>query len=606
MHSLRTRFIVIFGLFILLSSTIMGVFSAYSIINTGVALCAEQGTPIAQKADEVIDGDKFEELCKNPSVNNPYYEEARLALLEIKETINCQYLYTMAPVGGTIFKYIIDGSCDPSDTENFSELGTHEDIADYGDGPILAMEDGDFHSSGLEKQDSWGYTISTYKGIKNSQGKVVGFIGVDFNVETILQMLKRRIISIAIVSIIVLIIGIGLVILFTSRIFGTMNTISVAMEKIASGKADLTFRIPEHGKNELSSLAQHCNGVISSLNTLIIQLQSETGILNETGSELSTKMADHIKVLSSATKDIEDISSSITDQSEKVEGITSGMQFVESEIKSLDQKLTQQSEAIQQSSSIIEEITANIKSVDSNVNEILGEYKILVQEATEGQTQQNSVTTQIGNIAQQSEHLLAANASISSIAKQTNLLAMNAAIEASHAGEAGKGFAVVAGEIRTLAETSAKQSDSISHLLQSITEAISGIVESSNKSASNFASVAEKINHLKDLIVEVQSGMNEERLGAENILNSMITLEGTTNDITSASSHMKGQSEHVFEGIRALNALAESTMNKSSNVTARMEEMKATAEATAIASDRNLSATNKVADMINGFSTSQK
>ena len=127
----------------------------------------------------------------------------------------------------------------------------------------------------------------------------------------------------------------------------------------------------------------------------------------------------------------------------------------------------------------------------------------------------------------------------------------------------------------------------------------------SNKSASNFASVAGKINHLEDLIDEVQSGMNEERLGAENILNSMITIEGTTNDITSASSHMKGQSEQVFEGIRALNSLAESTMNKSTNVTARMEEMRNTAEATATASDRNLSATNKVSDMINGFSTSK-
>jgi len=416
-------------------------------------------------------------------------------------------------------------------------------------------------------------------------------------------MLKRRIISIAIVSIIVLIIGIGLIVLFTSRIFGTMKIISKAMEKIASGKADLTFRIPEHGNNELSTLAKNCNGVISSLNTLITQLQGETGILNETGSELSTKMSEHIKVLSAATKDIEDISSSITDQSGKVEGITNGMQSVESEIRSLDQKLSQQSEAIQQSSSIIEEIAGSIKSVDSNVNEIISEYKLLVKEATEGQSQQNSVTKQIGNIAQQSEHLLSANASISSIAKQTNLLAMNAAIEASHAGEAGKGFAVVAGEIRTLAETSAKQSDSISHLLQSITDAISGIVESSNKSALNFASVAEKIKHLEELIDQVQSGMNDQRHGAENILNSMLTLEGTTSDITSASSHMKGESEHVFEGIRALNELAESTMNKSTNVTVRMEEMKNTAEATAKASDRNLSATSKVADMINGFST---
>ena len=605
MHSLRTRFIIVFGLFILLSCSIMGVFSAFSIIQTGVALCSEQGVPIAQKADEIIDGDKFETLCNNLSVNDPYYEEARKALLNIKKTINCQYLYTMAPVGGTIFKYIIDGSCEPSDKENFSELGTHEDISAYGEGPLLAMEDGDFHSSGLEKQEQWGYTISTYKGIKNSKGKVVGFIGVDFNVESILEMLIRRVIYISIVTILVLIVGIVLITLFTSRIFGTMKTISGAMEEIASGKADLTFRIPEQGNNELSRLASHCNAVISSLNQLIEQLQGETGILNETGTELSTKMSDHINVLSSATKDITDISSSITEQSDKVESITNGMQSVESEIKSLDQKLTQQSEAIQQSSSVIEEITANIKSVDKNVNEILEEYKHLVTEATEGQNQQKKVTVQIGSIAQQSEHLLAANESISSIAKQTNLLAMNAAIEASHAGEAGKGFAVVAGEIRTLAETSAKQSDSISQLLQSITEAINGIVESSTKSANNFASVTAKITHLQQLIDEVQAGMNEERIGAENILNAMLTLEGTTKDITSASAHMKGESELVFEGIRALNTLSESTMNKSNNVTDRMDEMKTTAEAAVTASDRNLSATSKVADMINGFSTSR-
>ena len=603
MHSLKARFIIVFGLFILLSSSIMGSFAAFSIVKTGVALCAEQGTPIADKASQLIDGDKFEKLAQNSSVNDPYYEKTRLALLELKETANCQYLYTMAPVGGTIFKYVIDGSCDPSDTENFSELGTHEDISDYGDGPLKAMADGGTYSSGLEKQEQWGYTISTYRGIKNSSGKIVGFIGIDFNVETILEMLFRRIISIALVSLVVLAIGIALVMLFTNRIFGTMKTISSAMEKISNGKADLTFRIPEQGNNELSTLATHCNGVIKSLNDLITRLQGETGILNETGNELSTKMSDHVQVLSAATNDITDISASITEQSDKVEGITNGMQSVEAEIKSLDEKLTQQSSAIQQSSSIIEEITANIRSVDKNVTEILEEYKLLVKEANEGQAQQESVSTQVGNIAQQSEQLLAANTSIASIANQTNLLAMNAAIEASHAGEAGKGFAVVAAEIRKLAETSAKQSDSISHLLQSITEAIDGIVDSSNKSSRNFESVGDKINHLQQLIEEVQAGMNEERIGAENILNSMLTLEGTTKDITSASAHMKGESENVFEGIRALNSLAESTMNKSNNVTLRMDEMKSTAEAAVTASDRNLSATNKVANMINGFST---
>ena len=603
MHSLRTRFIVFFGLFIIISCSVMGVFSGVSIVNTGVAVCTEHGTPAIQKAMEIIDGDEFEAFCKNPSEENPFYESTRLALLDLKKTVNCQYLYTMVPVKGTLFKYIIDGSCDPSDEEHFSPLGTEEDIEDYGEGPLKAMADGNIHSSGLEHQAEWGYTISSYGGIKNSKGQVIGFIGCDFNVDDILTMLRKRIINIAIVSIIILALGILLIILFTADIFGTMKSISGAMENIASGKADLTFRIPEKGKNELTNLAANCNAVITSLNNLVSQLQGETGILNETGNELSTKMENHVGVLDATAAQISEISDHITEQTSKVESITNGMQSVEAEIDSLEKKLSMQSQAISQSSSVIEEITANIRSVDQNVSEILMEYKKLVAEADEGQQQQKSVTTQIGNIEQQSDNLMNANAAIASIAKQTNLLAMNAAIEASHAGEAGKGFAVVAAEIRTLAETSARQSDSISHLLQDIRESITGIVDSSKKSAANFASVSEKIMRLEQLISEVQGGMNEERIGAENILNAMVTLEGTTKDINQASAHMKGESAQVFEDIQMLKELAEKTHSKSSDVTTQMSEMKETASAAANASDRNLSATSKVSDMINGFST---
>lgn len=603
MHSLRTRFIVFFGLFIIISCSVMGVFSGVSIVNTGVAVCTEHGTPAIQKAMEIIDGDEFEAFCKNPSEENLFYESTRLALLDLKQTVNCQYLYTMVPVKGTLFKYIIDGSCDPSDEEHFSPLGTEEDIEDYGEGPLKAMADGNIHSSGLEHQAEWGYTISSYGGIKNSKGQVIGFIGCDFNVDDILSMLKKRITNIAIVSIIILALGILLIILFTADIFGTMKSISGAMENIASGKADLTFRIPEKGKNELTNLAANCNAVITSLNNLVSQLQGETGILNETGNELSTKMENHVGVLDATAAQISEISDHITEQTSKVESITNGMQSVEAEIDSLEKKLSMQSQAISQSSSVIEEITANIRSVDQNVSEILMEYKKLVAEADEGQQQQKSVTTQIGNIEQQSDNLMNANAAIASIAKQTNLLAMNAAIEASHAGEAGKGFAVVAAEIRTLAETSARQSDSISHLLQDIRESITGIVDSSKKSAANFASVSEKIMRLEQLISEVQGGMNEERIGAENILNAMVTLEGTTKDINQASAHMKGESAQVFEDIQMLKELAEKTHSKSSDVTTQMSEMKETASAAANASDRNLSATSKVSDMINGFST---
>lgn len=605
MHSLRSRFIIFFGLFILISCTVLGVFSALSIINTGVALSTEQGYPVVEKAATVIDGDEFERFSKTLDENDPFYESTRLALLDIKKTVNCQYLYTMQRINGTLFRYVIDGSCDPSDEENFSPCGTEEDIADYGSAPLEVMETGGVACSGLEKQEEWGYVISTYKAIKNSKGQVVGMIGIDFNVGTILSMLKRRISHIIIISLICLVVGILLIIVFTSQIFGTMKVISSAMEDIANGKADLTHKIPEHGKNELSTLAKNCNGVIGSLNNLVIKLQGETGILNETGTELSSKMGNHIGALTTAANNVSEIAQNISDQALQVEHITNGMESVENEIQNLDRKLAEQAEAIEHSSTAIEQISANIRAVDRNVNIIIEEYGTLVKEAEDGQRQQSSVTSQIDSIAQQSEHLMTANSAISAIAKQTNLLAMNAAIEAAHAGEAGKGFAVVAGEIRALAETSAKQSDSISSLLSNITDSIGGIVNSSNKSSQTFASVGERITKLEQLIREVQSGMDEERNGADNILSTMATLKGTTKDITSSSGQMKDESQKVFSGIQNLKNLADTTYQKSSRVNENMDEMRNTAEAAVSASDRSLDATSKVSDMINGFTTVQ-
>ncbi|MCR5621817.1 MAG: methyl-accepting chemotaxis protein [Treponema sp.] len=602
MSSLKLRFILVFSLFVLLSCTIISVFSCLALVRTSSDLASRQGYPILEKASSVIDGDAFEAFCQNPSEDDPYYEKTRLALLEIKNTVGCQYLYTMIPLlEGQTARYIIDGSCDPSDTENFSPLGTDEDISSYGSSPWEALAKGGMTCSGLEKQDEWGWIVSSYRAIKNSSGRVIGFIGVDFDMTEFVSIIKMQIIIIAILGISFVLLGIGIVTMFTSSIFGKMNTVSEAMENISKGTADLTARIPEGGGTELAALAANCNHVISSLNTLVKDMQAETGVLSETGQSLKDKMKTHIKGINSADNNMSDIALQINSQKSKIESITGEAHNVNGEIAGLDSRLMEQSTAIRNASSAVTEITASINSVTRHIETIISEYALLVQDSSEGRKLQDEVSEKIKNIAEQSENLTEANEAIAAIAEQTDLLAMNAAIEAAHAGDAGKGFAVVADEIRQLAETSSTQSDEIKKLLGGISNAIMEIVTSSQKSAASFESVGTKILQLDGLIKEVRDGMREQNIGVESISSTMQTLDSTTAEITSTSALIKDATRKLSSGAQDLDTMAVETKKKSEETRQNMEDMRQSAMEVVKATNLSNDATKKVSDMINGF-----
>ncbi len=601
MSSLRTRFIIYFGLFIVVSCTCLSIIAGVSLKSTGTAFARKQGIPVVNKASEAINGDEFAEFIKNPKETDSYYEKTHKALLSIKETVGCRYLYTMVPVRGTTFRYIIDGSCSPQDTENFSPLGTEEDIESYGEAPLNVMKNGGLECADIEKQERWGWILSTYKAIKTSSGQTVGFIGCDIDMDEYVKIMNQKVAVIIAFGFIFFILGVILISFVSSVIFGRMAVISKAMENISLGTADLTARIPETGGTELEGLARNCNSVIKSLHSLVSKLQDETSVLSSAGIQLSEKMNTHVGQMNSTVSNVQSITSRINMQKESIESITSDVKTVQEEINSLDDRITDQSHAIQQSSIAVEDISSNLSSMNKNISLIIEEYKRLVQESGDGRKMQDEVSEQIDDIARQSENLTEANEAIAAIAKQTNLLAMNAAIEAAHAGELGKGFGVVADEIRSLAETSSAQSSAIKELLEGISSAINGIVSTSQKSAGSFERVGTKINQLDGMIKEMRNGMEKQGHGIENILSTMNTLNSTTADITRASSHMNITSVKVVSNVADLHQMAMETYENSEAVSRDLEDMKVTAEEAIKATNINSQVSEKVSNMINGF-----
>jgi methyl-accepting chemotaxis protein len=239
-------------------------------------------------------------------------------------------------------------------------------------------------------------------------------------------------------------------------------------------------------------------------------------------------------------------------QAESVSQSSSAVEQISSNIQSLEQVIREQSSSIEKASSAIEEMVGNISSVTSSINMMATQFTELTTLAENGQTAQADSMPKIEFIKEHSVALLEANRVIATITSQTNLLAMNAAIEAAHAGEAGRGFAVVADEIRKLAETSADQSKTIQAEINLVQQGIAEVVVASNESGSAFSHVAEGIGETDSLVREVQNAMLEQKEGSEQVLSALKDMNEITSQVQNGSREMGIGNKAILEEITRL------------------------------------------------------
>jgi methyl-accepting chemotaxis protein len=205
--------------------------------------------------------------------------------------------------------------------------------------------------------------------------------------------------------------------------------------------------------------------------------------------------------------------------------------------------------SVAKSSSAIEEMFANIQSVSDTLGKNVESVRQLMEASDVGRTGLSGVSTDIQEISRESEGLSEINAVMENIASQTNLLSMNAAIEAAHAGEAGKGFAVVADEIRKLAESSGEQSKTISTVLKKIKESIDKITKSTDSVLSKFGAIDLGVKTVSQQSENIQRAMEEQSTGSQQILEVIGQLNDITQEVKNGSSEMlEGSKEIITEG----------------------------------------------------------
>jgi methyl-accepting chemotaxis protein len=220
---------------------------------------------------------------------------------------------------------------------------------------------------------------------------------------------------------------------------------------------------------------------------------------------------------------------------------------IKENIDSLNKMIEEQTESVNMSSTAIEEMTANIHSVTQTLIENSKNVSVLTEASENGKTGLQLVAQEIQEIARDSEGILEINAVMNNIAAQTNLLSMNAAIEAAHAGEAGKGFAVVADEIRKLAESSGNQSKTTATMLKKIKASIDNITKSSDDVLARFGAIDSSVKTVSEHEQNILNAMKEQETGGKQILESISRLRDITASVKKGSNHMAESGETLVK-----------------------------------------------------------
>ncbi len=418
----------------------------------------------------------------------------------------------------------------------------------------------------FETQENSERYLKFYQPFSVGEAQEIWFLGVNVPYREVYASVQWILVFMSTVFVITLVVIILLTYFIIRRVVREMNKGVNAMKNIAQGDGDLTVRMEVKNQNELGKMYTYFNNTMEKLQGSIGKVKEVNKMMQEQGSELSDNMNDTAASANQITANIDSVNRQIQLQGENVKEATESMASVNNTVQSLVSDIQSQSSCVVQSSSAIEEMVANIKSVTSILQKNEETIKVLESSSESGRHSIEETVQATLKIKQQSEALLEASNVIQNIASQTNLLAMNAAIEAAHAGESGKGFSVVADEIRKLAEDSNKQGKQITTNLTEVLSSINEVADSTTAVQEGFAKIYELTRQVAEQELTIMNAMREQSDGGSQVLLAIKQINEVTVNVREGSSSMERESKAINDKMEALSRLT-------GEITASMEEM---------------------------------